>query len=341
MENYISIGSFPVKMIWLAILGSALLAYGILNVKLRKEPDKKQLLDVLTNAIVLCWFIWKISYVVLHPVLTVKHPFNLLYFDGGETGVVLGIISSVLYLLRAAGKRNLDRSRIFYSGILGLTIFFAVYYGAQFITDTVAADGLIALFFTVLAFYLYTAGSFQLKKTVLSMLVTALFFSVLTNTSLGGKKEDTAAVEAIATGIKPGNKAPDFELKTIDGETMRLSDLKGKVVFVNLWATWCPPCRAEMPEMVRYYNEHSSEKFEILAVNLTDSDSEKEVKKFADDYKINFPVLLDTEGKVGDLYKTVSIPTTFIVDKKGIIKEKYIGPMSYELMDNFVKLAND
>jgi peroxiredoxin len=169
--------------------------------------------------------------------------------------------------------------------------------------------------------------------------VTALFFSFINNTPLGGEKEDAAAVETVATGIKPGNKAPDFDLKTIDGETMRLSDLKGNVVFINLWATWCPPCRAEMPEMVRYYNEHSSEKIEILAVNLTDSDSEKEVKQFADDYKINFPILLDTEGKVGDLYKTVSIPTTFIVDKKGIIREKHIGPMSYEMMEEFVKAA--
>lgn len=339
MENYISIGSFPVKIVWLAILGSALIAYGILNVKLRKEPDKKQLLDVLSNAIVICWFVWKISYVLFHPVLTFKHPFNLLYFNGGETGIVLGIIAAVLYLLRAAGKRELDRNRIFYSGILGLTIFFAVYYSAHFASETAAADGLISLFFTILSFYLYTYGSFQLKKTVLSMLVTALFFSVINNTPLGGKKEDTAAVETVATGIKPGNKAPDFDLKTIDGETMRLSDLKGNVVFINLWATWCPPCRAEMPEMVRYYNEHSSEKIEILAVNLTDSDSEKEVKQFADDYKINFPILLDTEGKVGDLYKTVSIPTTFIVDKKGIIREKHIGPMSYEMMEEFVKAA--
>lgn len=339
MENYLSIGSFSIKMVWLAILGAALIAYGVLTFKLRKEPDKKQLLDVLSNSAILCWFVWKISYLFLHPVLTYKQPFNLIYFNGGETGVVLGIITAVLYLLWSAGKREIDRSRIFYSGILGLTIFFAVYYGAHFASDTVAADGLIALFFTILAFYLYTYGSFQLRKTVLSMLVTALFFSVINNTPLNGKKEDATAVETVATGIKPGNKAPDFELKTIDGETMRLSDLKGKVVFVNLWATWCPPCRAEMPEMVRYYNEHSSEKIEILAVNLTDSDSEKEVKQFADDYKLNFPVLLDPEGKVGDMYKTVSIPTTFIVDKKGVIREKHIGPMSYEMMDEFVKAA--
>ncbi|MBY6036859.1 TlpA family protein disulfide reductase [Fictibacillus nanhaiensis] len=339
MENYLSIGSFPVKMVWLAILGSALMAYGILALKLRKEHDKKQILDILTNALVLCWFVWKFSYALLHPLLTLKQPLNLLYFNGGETGVVLGILFAVLYLLWSAGKRELERSRIFYSGILALTLFFAVYYGAHFAVDTLAFDGLISLFFTVLAVYLYTAGSFQLKKTVLSMLVTALFFSILTNSPLGTGKKDAASVETAASGLKPGNKAPDFELKTIDGETIRLSDLKGKVVFVNLWATWCPPCRAEMPEMVRYYNEHSSEKIEVLAVNLTQSDSEKEVKEFAETYRLPFPVLLDSEGTVANTYKTVTIPTTFIVDAKGIIKQKHIGPMSYEMMVDFVKAA--
>lgn len=339
MENYLSIGSFPVKMVWLAILGAALIAYGLLALKLRKEPDNKDLLDVLSNGVVLCWFVWKISYAVLHPILTVKQPFNLLYFNGGETGLVLGIIFSLLYLLWTSGKRELDRSRVFYAGILGLTLFFTFYYGAQYISAALLADGLISLFFALLSIYLYTLGSFELRKTVLSMLVTAFFFSALTNSPLGSEKEDAKAVATVASGIKPGNRAPEFELKTIEGDTIKLSDLRGKVVFVNLWATWCPPCRAEMPEMVRYYKDHSSKDIEVLGVNLTDSDSEKEVKKFAHDFNLNFPVLLDPEGKVGDTYKTVTIPTTFIIDKKGIIKQKHIGPMNYEMMEDFYQAA--
>lgn len=338
MENYLSIGSFPVKMLWLAILGSALIAYGIIHVKLRKESDKKQLMDVLSHAVVLCWFVWKLSYAVLHPLLIVKQPFNILYFNGGETGLVLGIIVSVVYLLWTAGKRELDRSRVFYTGILAITLFFSSYYGAHFAATKLLADGLISLFFSILSIYLYTAGSFELRKTVLSMLVTALFFSVLTNTPLGGKKEEAVSTAA-SSGIKNGNAAPDFELTTIVGDKVRLSDLKGKVVFVNLWATWCPPCRAEMPEMVRFYKDYSSKNVEVLAVNLTDSDSEKEVKKFAKKYKLNFPVLLDPDGKVGNTYKTVTIPTTFIIDKKGIIKQKHIGPMSYEMMVDFYQSA--
>ncbi|MDM5315198.1 TlpA disulfide reductase family protein [Fictibacillus sp. b24] len=337
MENYLSIGSFPVKMVWLAILGSALIAYGIISLKLRKETDKKQLLDVLSNAVVLYWLVWKISYAVLHPLLIVKQPLNILYFNGGETGLVLGIIVAVVYLLWTSGKQELDRSRVFYTGILALTLFFSFYYGAHFASSKLLADGLISLFFAILSIYLYTAGSFELRKTVLSMLVTALFFSVLTNTPLGGKKEE--AISTAASGIKNGNSAPDFELTTIEGDKVKLSDLKGKVVFVNLWATWCPPCRAEMPEMVRFYKDHSSKNVEVLAVNLTDSDSEKEVKKFAEEYKLNFPVLLDPDGKVGNTYKTVTIPTTFIIDKNGIIKQKHIGPMSYEMMKDFYQTA--
>ncbi|MQR94953.1 redoxin domain-containing protein [Fictibacillus phosphorivorans] len=339
MTDYLTIGSFPVKMVWLAILGSALIAYGILFVKIRKEPDKKQLLDVLSNAAGIFLLVWKFSYAILHPLLIIKHPTSILYFNGGETGIVLGIIGSILYILGAASKRELDKSRVFYIGILGLTLYFAAYYGTHYASTTLLADGLVSLFFSILSLYLYTKGSFEIRKTVLSMLVTALFFSVLTNSPLGGQKTNKEALEAASYGIKKGDRAPNFELKTIEGETVKLSDLKGKVVFVNLWATWCPPCRAEMPEMVRFYRDHSSKKVEILAVNLTDSDSEKEVKKFAQAYKLNFPVLLDPDGKVGNTYKTVTIPTTFIINKKGIIEQKHIGPMSYDMMEEFYKNA--
>ncbi|WNB92805.1 redoxin domain-containing protein [Bacillus sp. NEB1478] len=339
MENYITVGSFPIKVVWLAILGSVLVAYGVLALKLKNEDDKKQLSEVLSNAIVMFWFIWKFSYAVLHPFLIFKHPLNLLYFNGGETGIIVGMIIAVLYLLCAAGKRHLERSRLFYCGVLGLTLFFTVFYGAHYFSDTLLSDGLITLFFAVLSIYLYILGAFQPKKTVVSILVTALFFAVVTNGPFSDKKSDTAAIETAASGLNPGNHAPDFRLQTLDGKTIKLSDLKGKVVLLNFWATWCPPCRAEMPEMVRFYNERSSEKIEILAVNLTDSDTVGNVKKFTKDYKLPFPVLLDSAGTVGDIYKTVTIPTTFVIDAKGTIKEKHIGPMSYDMMTEFVNAA--
>jgi peroxiredoxin len=278
---------------------------------------------------------------LLHPVLTFKHPFNLLYFNGGETGVVLGSILAVVYILRAATNRELDRGKLFYCGFLGLALFFGLYYGAHFIATTLLLDGLISLFFAALSVYFYREGSFHTKKAVISLLFTALFFSVLTNSPLG-KEEDTPAVaETVATGLQPGNRAPDFELETLNGDTIRLSELKGKVVLVNLWATWCPPCRAEMPEMVRFYKDHSSDRMELLAVNLTTSDSVQEAKKFSEEFKLPFPVLLDKEGKVGDTYKTVTIPTTFIINPDGIIEKKHIGPMSYEMMEEFVKEAHN
>ncbi|MDR7073050.1 TlpA disulfide reductase family protein [Fictibacillus barbaricus] len=333
------IGSFPLKAVWLAILGSALVGYGIIAFKLKNQDDKKQLLEVMSNAIVLFWLVWKFSYAFLHPLLLIKHPVNLLYFNGGETGIAIGIISAVLYLLRSARKRDLDRSRIFYCVVLGLTLFFTLYYGAQYFNDTLLTDGLISLFFAVLSLYLYTNGAFQPKKTVVSILVTALFFAVLTNGPFSNKRMDSAVIETSASGLSPGNRAPDFKLQTLDGKTVNLSDFKGKVVLLNFWATWCPPCRAEMPEMVRFYNEHSSEKIEILAVNLTDSDTVSSVKKFVKDYKLPFPILLDSAGSLGDTYKTVTIPTTFIIDAKGNIKQKHIGPMSYDMMSDFVKAA--
>jgi peroxiredoxin len=339
VENYITIGSLPIKIVWLAIFGSAFVAYGILALKLKNEDDKKQLLEVLSNAAVLFWLVWKFSYALLHPLLIFKQPFNLLYFNGGETGVAVGSIVAFLYLLWTSTKRNLEKSHLFYCCALALTLFFAVYYGAQFVSETLRADGLIFLFFIVLSFYLYTVGAFQPKKTLISILVTALFFAVLTNGPFSDEKNNQAAVVSLASGLKPGNQATDFKLQSLDGKTIMLSDLKGKVVLLNFWATWCTPCRAEMPEMVRFYNEHSSEKMEILAVNLTDSDTVYDVKKFAGQYKLPFPVLLDSAGTTGNIYKTVTIPTTFVIDAKGTITQKHIGPMSYDMMADFVKAA--
>ncbi|MEH7109626.1 redoxin domain-containing protein, partial [Bacillus sp. JJ1764] len=104
-----------------------------------------------------------------------------------------------------------------------------------------------------------------------------------------------------------GSKAPDFELKTLTGETVKLSELKGKKVMLNFWATWCPPCKAEMPDMEKFHSE-VGDKVTILAVNI---DPQLDVKGFVNEYKITFPILLDTDDGVNGKYQVLSIPTTY------------------------------
>lgn len=138
-------------------------------------------------------------------------------------------------------------------------------------------------------------------------------------------------------GLVKGDMAPDFILTTLDGKKVQLSDLKGKKVIVNFWATWCPPCKAEMPHMQNYYEDFAKdENVEILAVNLTSGDKVESVENFVEDYGLTFPIPMDVEGKVAETYQAITIPTSYMIDTKGRIQNKIVGPMDENMMKDFV-----
>ncbi|MFC6038031.1 redoxin domain-containing protein [Paenisporosarcina macmurdoensis] len=138
-------------------------------------------------------------------------------------------------------------------------------------------------------------------------------------------------------GLTQGDMAPDFTLTTVDGKKVQLSELKGKKVIVNFWATWCPPCKAEMPHMQNYYDEFSQdENVEILAVNLTSGDKVESVQNFVKDYGLTFPIPMDEEGMVGQTYEAITIPTSYMIDSNGRIQNKVVGPMDENMIKEFV-----
>ncbi len=131
-------------------------------------------------------------------------------------------------------------------------------------------------------------------------------------------------------GTQVGNTAPDFELKNLDGETVILSELRGSPVMLNFWATWCGPCRAEMPYIQEVFEdeEWQDQGLIILAINLTysrSSETPATVKDFMQSNNFSFPVLLDTNRDVTLEYDVTAIPTTFFIDKDGIIQDKIVG----------------
>ncbi|MGJ9460493.1 TlpA family protein disulfide reductase [Oceanobacillus sp. CF4.6] len=148
-----------------------------------------------------------------------------------------------------------------------------------------------------------------------------------------------APVESI--GIEQGEAAPDFELETLNGEQFKLSDLKGKKVILNFWYTWCPPCREEMPEMQKFYEEFGEE-VEIIAVNLTYMEkSEQDVHDFIDEFSFTYSVPLDREETVAELYKIHAAPTSYFIGTDGIVGQtRRIGPMEYEFMEEMVHALN-
>lgn len=139
-----------------------------------------------------------------------------------------------------------------------------------------------------------------------------------------------------ACGEKPaatvGNPAPDFDTLDLDGKIWSLSKLKGKVVFINFWATWCSPCREEMPSMQRLYTKLPKDKFEMIA--LFNNDKKPAVRKFVSQLGLTFPILSDEHNFAGTKYGLTGLPETFIVDKQGVIREKIIGPAKWDSPEN-------
>ena len=128
--------------------------------------------------------------------------------------------------------------------------------------------------------------------------------------------------------IETGQPAPNFTLPDLDGKMVKLSNYRGPVVMVNIWATWCPPCVDEMPSMERLYNELKGENFEILAVSI-DALGAQAVAPFMKKYNLSFPALIDPDGTISALYKSTGVPESFIVNQEGILIKKIIGPRDW------------
>ena len=130
-----------------------------------------------------------------------------------------------------------------------------------------------------------------------------------------------------------GFLAPDFELATSSGKTVKLSDLRGQAVLVNLWATWCPPCREEMQAIEKVYQEYKDQSFTVLAINMTYQDDLSAVAPFVNQQALTFPILLDQTGDVATAYQLRSLPSSYFIRRDGIINEIVIGgPMSEALL---------
>jgi thiol-disulfide isomerase/thioredoxin len=128
-----------------------------------------------------------------------------------------------------------------------------------------------------------------------------------------------AQIEVLAAGFP----ISDFSLPLLNGETRTLSGLKGKIVFLNFWATWCPPCRAEMPDMEKLYQKFKNEGLEFLTVNI--QEHKRDVEAFMKDFGLSFPVALDSRGDVATKYGIRGIPTTYIIDRDGRIIAAAVG----------------
>ena len=147
----------------------------------------------------------------------------------------------------------------------------------------------------------------QIRKSLAALLFVAL-----------------AATPALANkGALDGQEAPDFALKSLDGDNLRLSEYRGEVVMINFWATWCGPCRQEMPLLDELYNRYERVGFQLLGVNI--DDDPRRAMEMAEELGISFPVLFDDRKEVSELYRVEAMPVTIILDREGVVRYTHYG----------------
>jgi len=144
-----------------------------------------------------------------------------------------------------------------------------------------------------------------------------------------------ASDEVMAPAPLADHPAPDFTLSNLDGTKVTLSDLKGQAVLINVWATWCPPCRVEMPSIQAAYAQYHDQGFTVVAVNLQEDPGA--VATFIREQQLTFPALLDPDGQVSRTYQAVSLPSSFFVDRRGVIRAVYHGPMPRSIIAGTVE----
>jgi cytochrome c biogenesis protein CcmG, thiol:disulfide interchange protein DsbE len=163
---------------------------------------------------------------------------------------------------------------------------------------------------------------------------TAIFVAVFTLVWLQSAKYEPLAV---------GKPAPDFSLTDLNDKHYRLSDFRGKVVFLNFWATWCKPCREEMPSMEILNKNFEKDGLVMLAVSIDRVTTTKDISPFVKGLNLTFPILVDSWGRTDKPYKRMGVPETFIIDQQGIIQEIVIGPRDWTRLDSLqilTKLLN-
>ena len=162
------------------------------------------------------------------------------------------------------------------------------------------------------------------RKLNLQALVIIFLIVILFGILILLQTKDSFYNVSSGSQVAKGLPAPNFSLPDLDGKMVSLSDYRGKVVLLNIWATWCPPCVEEMPSMEKLYQELQGEGLEILAVSIDESGAQ-DVLPFMQKHKLSFPALTDTKGTIKSLYQTTGVPESFIIDKDGILVEKVIG----------------
>ncbi|KIQ93913.1 Stage IV sporulation protein H [Anoxybacillus thermarum] len=303
--------------------------YGVFVLK-----AERRMMDVIFNSFIYGLVIWKLSYGIVHPNMVLENPLTLLYFNGGVVGLVLAAVFIVFYTYWHLKKEHISFDtyiRVATPIYFGYWIVFLLWKGSGFPEDRfIWLQAVVAVVFFIVSSRMKTTR--KLWQLLISFHILVFIFSSISDMT----KEATSQQAISNIGIDVGEIAPDFELMTLKGKKMKLSQFRGKKVILNFWASWCPPCRAEMPEMQRFYEQYGQH-VAIVAVNLTNKEKNHQaVETFINEKGVSFDIMLDEQGTVSKTYEVITIPTSYIIDEQGVIRSKHVGPLSYDMMKRTV-----
>jgi peroxiredoxin len=337
----ITIGPFNLTISLLVWVMSALAGIGVHRFRVRGRKEAQILGALLTNSLIIWLLSWKLSQFIFNPSILWQEPLALFYFHGGVRGAWLAGAMTVAYLYYAGRKNSIAKETMLDS----ILVFLLGGYTARALLLLVWGDGnrltmglLVLLGMVILFRWLYrkmhgsALGAIQL---VLIFTIGHVFISTL-GSNLWEKAE--AAASSSRVGLKIGQEAPDFELTDRKGQLFKLSDYRDKTVVLNFWATWCPPCRAEMPELQKFYERIGDNNVVILAVNATNS--EASINMVGDWLHVRgytFPVLFDSKGDLTQTYNIAAFPSTYIIQPGGLIQKKHQGPMNEAMLKEAVR----
>lgn len=324
----------PVRLLLLVVAGIA--GYAALRYRLRRAgaaaDEQKMLLDPLGHVVFAGLLIWKFSPLLLDTRFVLDHPLTLLYFTGGNAGLLLAALYAAIVLGYRTWKNSLP-TLLFPDALLTCLLAGG---GAYMLQSAVFRHGgwfaAIASAMGFLLYYMQLRDKHPVgSRKSGNLLTVAILFGLVLGMVHGAVQPSRSMADADGIGIQIGDIAADFTLTSLEGETVRLSDYRGKKVLLNFWATWCPPCKAEMPHVQKFYEDEQQRDVVVLGVNLTDTEkSADKVGQFVRARELTFPIVLDEAGLASDLYRVRAYPTSIVIDSQGVIRGKMQGAMSYD-----------
>lgn len=311
----------------------------------RKDPVISRLwTGLLSNAFWIWLLIWKLSYAAVHPQEALSYPMSLVYYDGGMTGIWIASIVAGLYLWYGSRKKKVELTSL--AGGLAIYVTGGWFFSRLFVLildDNSSVSGMIgAVLAGLLLLYFFVQKREASKNMLVLVIVTGLaaysVYNYANERSAINRLNQHTSSQDIPIGIKKGQRAPDFNLAGLNGGEVMLSDFRNHVIVLNFWASWCPPCRAEMPHMQRLQEEYEDKGVVVLGVNLTSTETGVEtVRSYVQKEELSFPVVLDVQGKASDLFRIVSYPTTYIIDREGVIRKVLPGTMNFDMLEKEIR----